>query len=197
MTHGATDAPALDVTIRETGLALASDLLYAQASAPVALAPGTYTVDVARASDGSVLASRMFTFDASDTSLAFQITGFLNPAANMNGPALAITGVDASGSTETGQPVASEDALTLAPFTVGPNPVATSATVRFTTTESGPVRLTVVDLLGRDVATLIEGPLAAGPHATAVDVARWAPGVYVVRLTAEGGSRSARLAVAR
>jgi len=57
------------------------------------------------------------------------------------------------------------------------------------------------DALGRRVAVLHGGPLAAGVHEFALDAASLAPGVYVVRATAntEAGAvvRSDRLTVAR
>ena len=71
------------------------------------------------------------------------------------------------------------DALDLA---AAPNPVAGTARVAFTVAAAGPVRLAVVDLLGREVAVLADGPAAAGAHSVAWDASALAPGVYVLRL---------------
>ena len=79
---------------------------------------------------------------------------------------------------------------------VSPNPTASGATVAWTLAEAGPVRLTVVDLLGREVTVLASGPFAAGPQRSAVP-AGLAPGVYVVRLQAGAVAEAARFTVTR
>jgi fibronectin-binding autotransporter adhesin len=78
-----------------------------------------------------------------------------------------------------------------------PNPVAGRATVRYSLAEAGPVRVAVADLLGREVAVLVDGERAAGAHEAALDAGRLAPGVYVVRLTTGGGVQARRITVAR
>ncbi len=86
------------------------------------------------------------------------------------------------------------DALALS---AAPVPASGAATLRFTLPDASAVRLTLHDALGRTVATLADGALAAGPHAIAVDAGRLAPGVYVARLAAAGGAATTRLVVAR
>ena len=68
---------------------------------------------------------------------------------------------------------------------IAPNPSAGEARVTFAVPEAGPVRLTVLDVRGRAVATLADGPMAAGPHEARLSGAL-AAGVYVVRLEAAG-----------
>ena len=75
--------------------------------------------------------------------------------------------------------------------TARPNPVRSRAAVRFTTTSAGPVRLTVFDVLGRQVAVLAEGERASGEHEAALDASRLAPGVYLLVLES-GGARAVR-----
>ena len=48
-----------------------------------------------------------------------------------------------------------------------PNPSAGAATLPFTLAEAADVRLTAYDVLGRRVATLVEGPHPAGAHEAA------------------------------
>lgn len=76
-----------------------------------------------------------------------------------------------------------------------PNPSRGGATVAFTVPAAGPVRLALVDMLGREVAVLAEGERAAGAHT--MTVPRVASGVYVVRLAAGGAVRAERLTVVR
>ena len=78
-----------------------------------------------------------------------------------------------------------------------PNPSRGTATVAFSLPEARAVRLTVVDLLGREVAVLVDGETAAGPHTVPVDAARLAPGVYVVRLATGTETLTRRLVVVR
>ncbi|HYE94808.1 MAG TPA: YCF48-related protein [Rubricoccaceae bacterium] len=79
-----------------------------------------------------------------------------------------------------------------------PNPARSA--VRFTLALAAAQRVTITayDALGRRVAVLHEGPMAAGTHALALDVSALAPGVYVVRADGpNGGSASRRLVVTR
>ena len=79
-----------------------------------------------------------------------------------------------------------------------PNPIGAGAvTVPFTLAEAGPVRLAVVDALGREVAVLADGPLAAGEHRVPLAAGSWAPGVYLVRLVAGRAAETRTFVVAR
>lgn len=80
---------------------------------------------------------------------------------------------------------------------VAPNPTRGAATVRFTLAAPGAVRLSVVDVLGREVAVLADAPHLAGTHAVPFDVSRLAAGTYVVRLRAADAVLARRLTVAR
>ena len=79
---------------------------------------------------------------------------------------------------------------------VWPNPASTAATLRVTLDAPATVRLVVTDALGRDVLTDVRA-LAAGPQTLAVDAARLAPGVYVVRVAAGVRVGTHRLVVSR
>ena len=81
-----------------------------------------------------------------------------------------------------------------APF---PNPSSGPSTVAFALPAAGDARLEVFDVLGRRVATLADGPLAAGAHRATFDPAGLPSGVYVVRLAAAGRTATARLTVTR
>ncbi len=85
--------------------------------------------------------------------------------------------------------------VALAP--VAPNPTAGPARVRFAVPESGPVRLAVYDVRGREVAALVDRVVEAGRHEAPLDAGRLAPGVYVVRLEAAGTVLTRRATVVR
>ncbi len=81
---------------------------------------------------------------------------------------------------------------------VGPNPVTRgTAQVRFTLPASGRAAVRVYDALGREVATLADGALAAGAQTLVWDASALPAGLYVVRVETDGGAASRRVAVAR
>ncbi|MEM9997839.1 MAG: alpha/beta hydrolase-fold protein [Bacteroidota bacterium] len=71
-----------------------------------------------------------------------------------------------------------------------PNPSATATTFRFTLADPGPATLAVYDLLGREVARLHDGTLAAGAHEA--QVGALPTGVYVARLATPEGTTTQR-----
>ena len=74
----------------------------------------------------------------------------------------------------------SEDATRLHPVT--PNPCYGPVELRFSLAEPGPVTISVFDLCGRLVASLVEGEVSGGEHS--VQLASLPPGAYFVRMTA-------------
>ena len=65
-----------------------------------------------------------------------------------------------------------------------PNPFNPVTTIRFSIPHREQVELTVYDLLGRKVETLIDEELNVGVHTVSFDASRLASGVYVYRLRA-------------
>jgi hypothetical protein len=94
--------------------------------------------------------------------------------------------IDVGGSSETFGPVECtwRGALptTYALYQSRPNPAAGSATIAFDLPETAAVTLTVYDISGRKVTTVVNETLAAGEHEAGVS--GLAPGVYVYKLTA-------------
>jgi hypothetical protein len=68
-----------------------------------------------------------------------------------------------------------------------PNPFSSRTALRYEVAEVGHVRLAVYDLLGREVAVLVDGPREADRHEAVLDGARFPAGIYLVRMTTEGG----------
>ena len=92
-------------------------------------------------------------------------------------------------------PRVSRDAIEV---TSEPNPFVATTTVRFALERAGPARVDVLDLAGRRVATLLDGAIGAGEQRVAWDGhdalgAPVAPGLYVVRVAAEGRIRMSKL----
>jgi len=78
-----------------------------------------------------------------------------------------------------------------------PNPFNPSTTLRFVLEQPRSVRLSVRDLAGRRVATLLDGPLPAGEHARRFDGAGLASGLYVAVLEDGGEHRALKLLLAK
>jgi hypothetical protein len=66
-----------------------------------------------------------------------------------------------------------------------PNPFNPSTTIRYQLPNAGHVMLKVYDMLGREVATLVDEMKKAGAYSATFDGARLASGTYIVRITAE------------
>ncbi len=67
-----------------------------------------------------------------------------------------------------------------------PNPFSTTTRISYVLEAPSPVRLTVYDLLGREVVRLAEGLQPAGPHAVVLDGTGLPDGLYLIRLDAGG-----------
>lgn len=77
-----------------------------------------------------------------------------------------------------------------------PNPAHQTATIRYELPQAAHVQLTVYDLLGRRVATLIDREQAAGRKSVQVQAGRLASGLYVYRLQAGPVVKVRRMTVA-
>ncbi len=69
-----------------------------------------------------------------------------------------------------------------------PNPFNPSTNITFTLTESGFTELKVFDLLGREVATLVQENRNAGDHTIRFDASDLSSGIYIYRLNTSSGS---------
>ena len=72
-----------------------------------------------------------------------------------------------------------------------PNPARGTVRLAYTLPEARPVRVSAVDMLGREVLAVDAGTVGPGAHTAALDVSRLSAGVYVVRLDA-GRDRAVR-----
>ena len=79
-----------------------------------------------------------------------------------------------------------------------PNPFGGQATIHFGLAQAGPTQMSVYDIRGRRVRTLVDGTLEGGPHAVAFDTRgaggeRLRAGVYFLRLTTPRGTFHAKV----
>ncbi|GAB5535014.1 MAG: hypothetical protein Rubg2KO_12630 [Rubricoccaceae bacterium] len=89
------------------------------------------------------------------------------------------------------------DAVSAFAVSAYPNPASASATVRLELAEATEVEVTVVDVLGREVARLADRSFEAGRHSATWDVSDVPPGLYVVLVRAGEQQAMHRLTVAR
>jgi hypothetical protein len=93
-------------------------------------------------------------------------------------------------------PVATEDDPvegTDLSLTATPNPARDAIRLRLALPEAGAVRVEAYDVTGRRVHAADLGARPAGASTATVDVSRWAPGLYVVRVTTGYGQAAARV----
>jgi len=196
--HAVTDAPPLTLLLGADTLAARLD--YGEASAPVALAPGTYTVSVyAAGAGGAALRSLTVTIPGDAAEVNLSLVGVLHPAQNAGAPAL--TGVAV---TPAGTVVATAADESARPEAAGvrlgvpaPNPARGAASVTFALGQAGRATVEVYDVLGRRVATPFDGVASAGETAVRFGADALAPGVYVLRLTTDAGAATRTFTVAR
>jgi GEVED domain/Domain of unknown function DUF11/Secretion system C-terminal sorting domain len=74
-----------------------------------------------------------------------------------------------------------------------PNPFNPVTTIRYAVPESGRIRLAVFDMLGREVALLVNSDIAAGQHEVQFDAKRLPSGSYIYRMDTTQGSIVRRL----
>jgi hypothetical protein len=70
-----------------------------------------------------------------------------------------------------------------------PNPFSTSTQIEYALPENGKVRLSVVDLLGQEIAVLINQTQSAGSYSVQFNAAGLTPGVYIYKITVQGDTR--------
>ena len=101
------------------------------------------------------------------------------------------SGAGAAGSASTGENSGNKKAISVPAKpdrttlkTNYPNPFNPTTTIRYQLAKSGHVRLTVYDVLGRRIATLVDENLPAGTHQVTFNASQLASGVYFYRLRA-------------
>ncbi|HQT92524.1 MAG TPA: T9SS type A sorting domain-containing protein [Candidatus Kryptobacter bacterium] len=78
-----------------------------------------------------------------------------------------------------------------------PNPFNPSTVIGYQLSAAGNVSLKVYDILGREVAALVDGRQSAGTHTVVFDGSKYASGVYFYRLTAGGTSIVSKMILER
>jgi 5'-nucleotidase/UDP-sugar diphosphatase len=198
--HGATDAPAVNISTRHRWCRrrLIRDLDYGEFSRYCWLRADDHLLTVASEADHSVLG--IFRADLRplrDHPGVLFLSGFVNPQANQDGPALGLFLALPDGQVmelpRLNWPWAMSKEVVTDPETLPvrfcleqnyPNPFNPATTIAYSLPEDCHVRLEIYNLLGQRVATLVEGWETAGQRSVRWDASGLASGVYVCRLAA-------------
>jgi hypothetical protein len=78
-----------------------------------------------------------------------------------------------------------------------PNPFNPSTTIRFSLPKREHVTLKVFDVLGREVATVVDGEMEAGEHTVIYNASGLPSGVYLYRLEVGNFIRTRRMVIIR
>ena len=189
--HGATDAPTVDVIARDVAT-LVDNAAYGDITSYIPVPAGNYTLDLTLA-DGTTLVQSYWADlrTLGGKSAVVFASGFLNPSANQNGEAFGIFAALPNGIVvQFPDGVASVEnipGVTPSNYTLDqnyPNPFNPSTTINFTIPNSDFVTLKVYNILGSEVATLVNENLSAGSYKFNFDARNLASGVYLYELNA-------------
>jgi hypothetical protein len=189
--HGSTDAPTVDVIARDVAT-LVNDAAYGDITGYISVPPANYTLDLTL-SDGTTLV-QSYVADlrtlGGGSAVVFA-SGFLNPSANQNGEAFGIFFALSDGTVgQFPEGVASVENISgVTPSNYSleqnfPNPFNPSTTINFTIPNSDFVTLKVFNILGSEVATLVNENLSSGTYKFNFDALNLASGVYLYELKA-------------
>lgn len=78
-----------------------------------------------------------------------------------------------------------------------PNPAQGPVEVRFDLPDAAPVRLALFDMVGREVAVVVDRTVEAGYHRARIETSGLPAGVYVARIEAGGAVGARRITVVR
>jgi hypothetical protein len=70
-----------------------------------------------------------------------------------------------------------------------PNPFSNSTFIEYTMPESGKVKLSVLDMLGQEIAVLVDATQSAGSYTVEFSAAGLSTGVYLYKITVNGETR--------
>ncbi len=190
--HGSSDAPTVDVLTGPT--ILVDNAPYSAITPYLNVPPASYIVDITPGNDNSIIVA---SYDVNVSALAgssatILASGFLNPAANQNGPAFTLIGVLADGTVVTFNNVTGIEENNTCNFGIFPNPAGEITNIRFAKMTEDKVTLSVTNYLGAEV---INETIPAGEMDYSINTSGLSKGIYMVNLKSNNTSVSNRLLV--
>ncbi|CAN5289600.1 hypothetical protein BH23BAC3_BH23BAC3_33350 [soil metagenome] len=198
--HGATDAPAVDVVARDVA-PLAEGVSYTDYTAEYISVPAdNYIIDIFAAGGDTPLVS----FDADVSTLGgttgvILASGFLDSAANNDGPGFGVIVVLADGNVvELGMATSSEELTNNLPdqFELNqnyPNPFNPATTISYTLPEASDVKVEIFNVTGQQIATIVDTRQSAGQYSVNFDASGLSSGVYLYRIQADNVTQTRRM----
>lgn len=200
--HGSTDAPAVDVVVRK-GPVLAENVPYGGISEYVSVSQQEYIIYLSNPADGTPIIA----FDVNLVGLGGQsavvlASGFFNEEGNQGGKKFELIGVLANGDVVIfpDPPLTNveEEMVFGVPKSYGleqnyPNPFNPTTNISFSLPNSEFVRLSVYNMLGQEVATLLNKEMNAGQYRILFDASNLVSGVYYYRIEAGDFKASKRM----
>lgn len=189
--HGSTDAPTVDVIARGVAT-LVDNAAYGGLTNYISVPPAAYTLDLTLA-DGTTLV-QSYVADLSGLgggSAVVFASGFLNPSANQNGESFGIFFALADGTVgefPTGT-TSVENILNTIPGSFNleqnyPNPFNPTTKIRFSLPEEAKVQIKIYNILGMEVAEIVNDLKPAGLYEADFDANGLSSGVYIYKIDA-------------
>jgi uncharacterized repeat protein (TIGR02543 family) len=168
---------------------------------------GIASYDVAYSTTGGAPYTVLGTVPGTQTTYPWTVPATPSSTVKVQVTAHGVNGNVGSDASDGGFAIAYQLSAAEAPVTtfalepVWPNPGHGSARFRFAVPREAHVRLSVLDVQGREVAVLVEGVQSIGRHTVEwngpSDRGATAPGLYLVRFVSPGGTFVRRLAIVR
>ncbi len=202
--HGATDAPTVDVIARNVAT-LVDNAAYGDITDYINVPAASYTLDITPGDDNNTIVAS-FSADLSGLeggSAVVFASGFLDPSMNQNGEAFGLFAALGDGTVVPFSAVTSaqEDEASV-PVKYGlqqnyPNPFNPSTIINFSVPEQQLVQLKVYNIIGQEVATLVNDVMNSGNYSVAFDAADMSSGVYFYELRTEAYKEVRKMMLAK
>jgi hypothetical protein len=189
--HGSTDAPSVDVIARGVA-ALVDNAAYGDITDYIPVPASNYTLDITPANDNNIIVTSL-NADLSGLKGGAAVvfaSGFLNPSTNQDGSSFGVFAALPNGAVvQFSTLTAVSDLKTYVPSSYNlmqnyPNPFNPSTKIKFSLPAQQFVSLKVYNLLGQEVAALLNKEMTSGNHTVDFRADDLSSGVYFYELKA-------------
>jgi hypothetical protein len=142
-------------------------------------------------------AAPLATYNLQGAAIVVLASGFLNPAANSNGPDFGLLAVLADGTSLmlTNTTGIGESPVDPSSFSIYPNPSVVSANVAFSLDRSDRIVLKISDLAGRTIYSTDLGVLQKGSHQSRIGMENIPAGIYMLNIESSNGVVGKKLVI--
>ncbi|SDL59525.1 Por secretion system C-terminal sorting domain-containing protein [Catalinimonas alkaloidigena] len=200
--HGATDAPAVEVSAEGVETPLIDEIAYGEFAGYLSLPTGTYTLTVSTADGTTQVAQYTAPLEGIFAGQAATVlaSGFLDPSMNSDGAAFGLYVAPATGGELIALPVATaaDDFMTrVSDLRVYPTPaVSGTLYVEYSLREAGPVTLNLLTLQGQKISSQHLGVQRADQgQRIAYSTQGLAPGMYMLQFQTGQTQRAYRVVI--